>query len=98
MIKFSYSLFFQATLNDYFRTSPSFHHTATLLISDEPRGLLNGTLVHFYLWYISFYCPTLQWQGYTKSCQLKWLGEKANDLSVDLAVKHSGKIIKDYQF
>ena len=40
-----------------------------------------------------------QWRRYTRSCQVKWPGEKANDLAVDLAVKHLGKIIiKDYQF
>ena len=36
---------------------------------------------------------TVQWRRYTRSCQVKWPGEKANDLAVDLAVKHLGKII-----
>ena len=39
--------------------------------------------------------PSLQnqWRRYTRSCQVKWPGEKANDLVVDLAVEHFGKII-----
>ena len=41
----------------------------------------------------------IQWWRYTRSCQVKWPGEKANDLAVDLAVKFLGKIIiKNYQF
>ena len=35
----------------------------------------------------------IQWRRYTRSCQVKWPGEKANDLAVDLAVKNLGKII-----
>ena len=57
---------------------------------------LNCSAYHILEWCFTYW-PGVhnrhQWRRYTRSCQVKWPGEKANDLAVDLAVKHLGKII-----